>query len=586
MGGRRTGGLRMRRYFNTEGWCSPDRHYMVRLDERLDKIKRLYVDREKYFIINRGRQYGKTTTLYALEEYLKADYLVISLDFQGISTMEYSDEHIFTKAFLRMFVEVLEDSGADTDEVRPVIMLMREAVQTTLGEMFYLLSKFCKAAAKPVVMMIDEVDNAGNHQVFIDFLALLRSYYLKRKNKTIFHSVILAGVYDIKNLKLKIRPDAEHQYNSPWNIAADFDIKMNFSADQIRAMLEEYEEDNRTGMDVRAMAEEIYQYTSGYPYLVSALCKILDEKLPEKLSEELQERHPEELQERLSEGTQRRLSDGQPERLSESLQGRQPEELLEGSAVKDRKNVWSGEGLAEAVKILLNEKSPLFDSMMKQLDTYKELRILIEEIVYQGKKVLFSPFVKSVNLGLMFGYLKDDNGRIVIANRIFEMCLMNMLITEESLKSEAYRLGDRDRNRFIRNGRLNMRLVLEKFVEYFHEVYGENDEKFVESCGRKFFLLFLKPIINGTGNYYLEAKTRDMGRTDVVVDYRGEQFVVEMKIWRGNEYNERGERQITEYLDYFRREKGYMLSFNFDKKKEIGVKEIAIGDKTIVEAVV
>ena len=215
----------MKRYFNTEGWCSPDRHYMVRLDERLDKIKRLYVDRGKYFIINRGRQYGKTTTLFALEEYLKADYLVISLDFQGISTMEYSDEYIFTKAFLRMFVEVLEDSGADTDEVRPVIMLMREAAQNTLGEMFYLLSKFCRAAAKPVVMMIDEVDNASNHQVFLDFLAMLRSYYLKRKNKTTFHSVILAGVYDIKNLKLKIRPDAEHQYNSPWNIAADFDMR-------------------------------------------------------------------------------------------------------------------------------------------------------------------------------------------------------------------------------------------------------------------------------------------------------------------------------------------------------------------------
>ena len=588
----------MRRYFNTEGWCSPDRHYMVRLDERLDKIKRLYVDREKYFIINRGRQYGKTTTLYALEEYLKADYLVISLDFQGISTMEYSDEHIFTKAFLRMFVEVLEDSGADTDEVRPVIMLMREAVQTTLGEMFYLLSKFCKAAAKPVVMMIDEVDNAGNHQVFIDFLALLRSYYLKRKNKTIFHSVILAGVYDIKNLKLKIRPDAEHQYNSPWNIAADFDINMSFSAAQIRTMLEEYEEDNRTGMDVSAMAEEIYQYTSGYPYLVSALCKILDEKLPEelpeelperlpektqeRLPEELQERLPEELQERLPEELQERLS----ERISESLQGEQPGELPEDGTVKARKIVWSGEGLAEAVKILLNEKSPLFDSMMKQLDTYKELRGLIEEIVYQGKKVPFSPDTKAVNMGLMFGFLREQNGRLAVANRIFEMRIINLFITEESLKSDAFRSGDRDRNQFIRNGRLDMRLVLEKFVEYFHDVYGENDEKFVESYGRKFFLLYLKPIINGTGNYYLEAQTRDMGRTDVVVDYRGEQFVVEMKIWRGNEYNERGERQLLEYLDYFRRKKGYMLSFNFNKKKEIGVKEIAIGDKTIVEAVV
>ncbi len=95
-----------------------------------------------------------------------------------------------------------------------------------------------------------------------------------------------------------------------------------------------------------------------------------------------------------------------------------------------------------------------------------------------------------------------------------------------------------------------------------------------------------KPIINGTGNYYLEAQTKDASRTDVIVDYLGQQFVVELKIWRGNEYNERGERQITEYLDYYHLDKGYMLSFNFNKKKEVGVKELQVEDKMIVEAVV
>lgn len=35
----------MQRYFNTEGSCNPKEHYMVRLDGRLDKIKRLFVDR-------------------------------------------------------------------------------------------------------------------------------------------------------------------------------------------------------------------------------------------------------------------------------------------------------------------------------------------------------------------------------------------------------------------------------------------------------------------------------------------------------------------------------------------------------------
>ena len=110
--------------------------------------------------------------------------------------------------------------------------------------------------------------------------------------------------------------------------------------------------------------------------------------------------------------------------------------------------------------------------------------------------------------------------------------------------------------------------------------------KFIEDYGRKFFLLYLKPVINGTGNYYVEAQTRDARRTDVIVDYLGEQFIIELKIWRGSEYNERGEQQLAAYLDAYHVKKGYMLSFNFNKKKEIGVKEIQVGDRTIVEAVV
>ena len=51
---------------------------------------------------------------------------------------------------------------------------------------------------------------------------------------------------DIINLKLKLRPDEEHQYNSPWNIAADFDIDMSLSAKQIAVMLDEYEADHQT----------------------------------------------------------------------------------------------------------------------------------------------------------------------------------------------------------------------------------------------------------------------------------------------------------------------------------------------------
>lgn len=51
----------MRRKFNVTGSCNPQRHYMVKLDDRLKRIKEEYVDEGAYFVINKGRQYGKTT---------------------------------------------------------------------------------------------------------------------------------------------------------------------------------------------------------------------------------------------------------------------------------------------------------------------------------------------------------------------------------------------------------------------------------------------------------------------------------------------------------------------------------------------
>lgn len=62
-----------------------------------------------------------------------------------------------------------------------------------------------------------------------------------------------------------------------------------------------------------------------------------------------------------------------------------------------------------------------------------------------------------------------------------------------------------EKNSYIQDGKLDMELVLKKFVQHFTDIYGDNDEKFLETCGRKLFLLYLKPIINGTGNYYVEG---------------------------------------------------------------------------------
>ena len=50
------------------------------------------------------------------------------------------------------------------------------------------------------------------------------------------------------------------------------------------------------------------------------------------------------------------------------------------------------------------------------------------------------------------------------------MYLMNLFATEESLDNTAFNQGERDRNQFLSGGKLNMDRVLEKVVEYIHDI--------------------------------------------------------------------------------------------------------------------
>ena len=71
----------MNKTFNITADCKPNLHYMVDIHSRLEQIKG-YVDRGEYLSVHRARQYGKTTMLRALDEYLKSTYYVISMDFR------------------------------------------------------------------------------------------------------------------------------------------------------------------------------------------------------------------------------------------------------------------------------------------------------------------------------------------------------------------------------------------------------------------------------------------------------------------------------------------------------------------------
>ena len=199
--------------------------------------------------------------------------------------------------------------------------------------------------------------------------------------------MILAGVTDVKHLRGKIRPEDRHKMNSPWNIAADFQVDMSLPEDGIRKMLDEYDADHHTGMDTVEMAGQLHAYTNGYPFLVSRLRQLIDAQVAT-------------LMERPS-------------------------------------DAWTKRGLDEALKRILSENNPLFESLSSKLENFPELKKAIHCILMKGEKLAYNSDQPEIKQMEMFGFIRKENNEVKIDNRIFETRLYNLFLSEEELKNNV-----------------------------------------------------------------------------------------------------------------------------------------------------
>jgi len=513
------------REFNVNAICVPEQHYMVDITNKLNEIKKL-IDKQKYFTINRGRQYGKTTTLLALEKFLADEYTVIAISFEGIGNEEFASAANFCQAFIKLIAKALRFAGV-TKEYRESWL---NSQILTFSDLSDHITDMCED--KKLVLLIDEVDKTSNNVVFLNFLGKLRDKYISRsagKDFT-FHSVILAGVYDIKNIKLRLVQEGLHTplqsetviNNSPWNIAADFEVDMSFSAPEIETMLVDYENEHKMGMNIVEIATEIYNYTSGYPVLVSRICKYIDE---------------------------------------------------------DFNKQWTLETVRKAVKLISMETSPLFDSLIKNLTSNNELFILTKRLLMEDFRWRFNPHDELIGLGVRYGYLTNEKNRVKIANKIFEICLTNYFISyDERQQALTKPVITADEDGIITASGFNMQTCLERFAKYYYQYYNERDINFIEREASKLFLMFLSSVLNGEGFVYIETGLADGRSMDIVATYQGQQFIIETKIWYGEKRHDAAYDQLQGYMDKMSLTEGYLLTFDFSKTKKNHQKWVELED--------
>ena len=517
----------MAKEFNTTVTCDPARHYMVDTTKKMKVFEKL-IDGKKYFSITRARQFGKSTSLNWIYDNLSDRYLVVPISFETSDTANW----LSTKTFYEYFCENMATIDCNNTSVNEYWADAKKNDVNDFKSFSLVIVDFCKTIGKKVVLTIDEVDKSLDNQLFLNFLSMLRNLYLERertrKYDTTFWSVILAGVYDIRSMKIKIRPEEDHRYNSPWNVAAEYDLDMTFNPQEISTMLADYENDYHIGFDIKEISEEIYKYTSGYPVLVSSICKIIDESL-------------------------------------------------------DRD--WTKDGVQKAAKKIIATKTNLSESMISNLAKYPKLKAFIRAVLMENFTIALDVSNPTIDFANMFAIIKaNKEGRVEIHNLIFQQILINHFVSESTIDKITFDTGLKV---FLdKSGDLNMPMVINRFASIMKK--RKATAQFLEREGRFMFICFLKPIINGTGFYYSEPENDDGTRMDLVVTYNRKEYIIELKIWHGTEYEISGRDQISEYLETRHHQDGYLVTFSFLKDKVLQEKPewIEHNGKKIYEAII
>jgi energy-coupling factor transporter ATP-binding protein EcfA2 len=525
------------KFFNITGSIIPKKHYFAPTD---DKIKQIFamIEKGEYFVINKPRQFGKTTTIKFLKKFLNQteDYLCVSISFEGISDEIWKNEDKIIYIILNRIIDTLNILKQNN-----LIDIIRKKINNIkyFDDLSRLITELVLTSNKELVLIIDEVDAAANHKMFISFLAMLRKKYLDAgddEDKT-FHSIILAGVHDIKNLKEQIRGEDESvKFNSPWNIAANFDVIMELKPFAIEKMLADYKSEAKVQLNEKVLAEKIYYWTSGYPFLVSALCKIMDEELlPKKSIKKLD------------------LND-----------------------------------LNDAIQVLLSKKTTNFESLIKNIDNNPKIFNQVEKIILNGEKINFSTDNKIIESCIIYGIIRNEGEYCKIHNRIYEQRIYNYLLSKYQTDNGKTIASDIITSKYLDK---KNDLILEKLLIDFQSIikskYASDDvlksDEFLEKQVRLLFFVFLEPLLNNMGFAFKEVETSLEKRMDILIIYNNKKYIVELKLFYGQEYHKKGLEQLNDYLDRESINKGYIMIFNKKESKEFKSGWLKYKDKDIFE---
>lgn len=461
------------------------------------------IDSQRYFVIHAARQSGKTTLLYQLTEKLNREgkYTALNVNIQEAGIPSFSVDQ-----GLNIIIGVIERT-ADwllSPEERPPQLSKDVESGSQLHDF---LSQWAKKNKKPLVLFLDEADSIFN-DLFLSVLHQLRNGFELRPQE-FPQSIALIGLRDVRDYKIRIRPESESLgKSSPFNIKSESLTMSNFTLEEVAALYKQHTDETGQTFSESAI-QKAFELTGGQPWLVNALASQVVEKILKN----------------------------------------------------DHSISITVEHIMQTKEELILKRDTHIDSLIDKLREERVKRVLMP--VLTGESTTVDPMEDDIMYVNDLGLIRIDRGRIEIANPIYKEVIPRALTWAHQQMMYV------EDNWYIKpDSKLDIGALLKGFQKFFRRHAESWVERFdYKEAGPQLLLqAYLQRVINTGGSIEREFAVGS-GRADLCVEYQGELHALELKLYYDSYTEPEGLEQLDQYLDQLSLGRGYLVIFDRRKTK-------------------
>jgi hypothetical protein len=474
---------------------------MLPPERRLGEVLEL-IDDNKFFTLHAGRQTGKTTSLQWLDKHLCATgkYRAIWVDIE--TARENPNVKLAMTSILSSFDRALGFTFPDL--TRPDAAEIATSLNSPTTALLSYLNHLASLDPRPWVVLFDEADGLVG-EAMVSFLTQLRQGYIERSRSPFPSSVVLVGQRQVRDYVLREEERRAISWlgtTSPFNVTAEAMTLGPFTAPEVEELLVQHTAATGQRFEPAAIAM-IYELAQGHPWLTNAMADQIVRK-----------------------------------------------------DVKDRSVPITAAHVEAAKETIILERRSHIDSLVARLREDRVRRVI--DPMLAGALPAGDMLDDDLGYVVGLGLVRKQGGMMDIANPIYREVIPRALTYAQQVT-----IGNQPRWYVGKDGSLDTAKLMEDW-QYFWREHGHLAAEgfgYRESGPHLMLMAYLQRVINGGGRIEREYGL-GRGALDLLITWQNERYVIEVKLRRDTETEQRALQQMARYLDGVGLNEGWLVLFD------------------------